>query len=168
MSRSWVEAEKCSVRSPTHQATDAGRQPCGALGHRGIVVPGRGTFLPGRTCRRRSWGSRARRARPGPHLPGVEHSSPSRGTRAGYAGVTVACEPMGHRWRVPPHVCGDPWRGLLFHRRGACPDLYNSASGRGKVVCSIARGRTSRRLRSLRRSVGRLGSAGSGRPRPGW
>ena len=87
---------------------------------------------------------------------------------AGYAGVTVACEPMGHRWRVPPRVCGDPWRGLLFHRRGACPDLYNSASGRGKVVCSIARGRTSRRLRSLRRSVGRLGSAGSGRPRPGW
>ncbi len=35
-----------------------------------------------------------------------------RGTRAGYAGVTVACEPTGHRWRVLGQLAGD--RGMSF------------------------------------------------------
>ena len=33
-------------------------------------------------------------------------------TRAGYAGVTVACEPTGHRWRVLGQLAAD--RGMAF------------------------------------------------------
>jgi transposase len=35
-----------------------------------------------------------------------------RGTRAGYVGVTVACEPTGHRWRVLGQLAAD--RGMAF------------------------------------------------------
>src|SRR4026209_645138 len=35
-----------------------------------------------------------------------------RSTRAGYAGVTVACEPTGHRWRVLGQLAGE--RGMSF------------------------------------------------------
>ena len=35
-----------------------------------------------------------------------------RSTRAGYAGVTVACEPTGHRWRVLGQLASD--RGMAF------------------------------------------------------
>jgi transposase len=35
-----------------------------------------------------------------------------RSTRAGYAGVTVACEPTGHRWRVLGQLAAD--RGMSF------------------------------------------------------
>ena len=35
-----------------------------------------------------------------------------RATRAGFAGVTVACEPTGHRWRVLGRLAGD--RGMPF------------------------------------------------------
>ncbi len=35
-----------------------------------------------------------------------------RSTRAGYAGVTVACEPTGHRWRVLGQLAAE--RGMLF------------------------------------------------------
>jgi transposase len=35
-----------------------------------------------------------------------------RGTRAGYAGVTVACEPTGHRWRVLGQLATE--RGMSF------------------------------------------------------
>jgi transposase len=35
-----------------------------------------------------------------------------RSTRAGYAGVTVACEPTGHRWRVLGQLASE--RGMLF------------------------------------------------------
>ena len=35
-----------------------------------------------------------------------------RGARAGYAGVTVACEPTGHRWRVLGQLAAD--RGMSF------------------------------------------------------
>jgi transposase len=33
-------------------------------------------------------------------------------TTAGYAGVTVACEPTGHRWRVLGQLAAD--RGMAF------------------------------------------------------
>src|SRR5918997_5363911 len=35
-----------------------------------------------------------------------------RAVRAGYAGVTVACEPTGHRWRVLGQLATD--RGMAF------------------------------------------------------
>ena len=35
-----------------------------------------------------------------------------RAARAGYAGVTVACEPTGHRWRVLGQLAAD--RGMSF------------------------------------------------------
>ena len=35
-----------------------------------------------------------------------------RSTRAGYAGVTVACEPTGHRWRVLGQLAAE--RGMSF------------------------------------------------------
>ena len=35
-----------------------------------------------------------------------------RATRAGYTGVTVACEPTGHRWRVLGQLAAD--RGMSF------------------------------------------------------
>ena len=36
----------------------------------------------------------------------------SKATKAGYAGVTVACEPTGHRWRVLGQLTAD--RGMRF------------------------------------------------------
>jgi transposase len=39
-----------------------------------------------------------------------------RSTAAGFAGVTVACEPTGHRWRVLGQLAAD--RGMVFVCRG--------------------------------------------------
>jgi transposase len=53
------------------------------------------------------------------------------GERAGFAGVTVACEPTGHRWRVLGQLAAD--RGDAVRVRAADADLLVAAD-RGSDV----------------------------------
>src|ERR671918_440935 len=59
---------------------------------------------------RRCWLGARSAARPGISSGAELGSSPRRG--AGFGGVTVSCEPTGHRWRVLGQLAAD--RGMPF------------------------------------------------------
>jgi hypothetical protein len=63
------------------------------------------------TTTRGCWRGAHSGARPGISADALEWAS-DRAVRAGFAGVTVACEPTGHRWRVLGQLAGD--RGMSF------------------------------------------------------
>jgi transposase len=81
-----------------------------------VVTDHESRVLARRTFRRRAW-----------ELGTALDWAADRGSAAGFAGVKVAVEPTGHRWRVVGQLAAD--RGMAFVCAGAADELVGPAGG---------------------------------------